>query len=224
MITEAVPPRILYRLARQPDPWAPPDWAFAGEDGTFGNRFDDPRGRYRVLYAASSRLGCFLETLARFRVDLELEAALAEIAGPDDYTPLATVPREWQQGRAIGEAYAAGVFAAIGTTESLSTLRAALASIALEHGLDDLDAAAIRLSLPRALTQAVSRYIYDIGRFDGICYRSRYGDDLENWAVFEPFTAIHPQTPPQPLAYFDADFIAALAIHHLSAEQPTMGT
>jgi hypothetical protein len=29
----------LYRLARTPDPWAWPNWAYAGLDGTFGNRW-----------------------------------------------------------------------------------------------------------------------------------------------------------------------------------------
>ncbi|HEV2396254.1 MAG TPA: hypothetical protein VGS27_04900, partial [Candidatus Sulfotelmatobacter sp.] len=46
------------------------DWSRANSDGTFGNRFDDPEGYYRVLYAASQKLSCFLETLARFRPDL----------------------------------------------------------------------------------------------------------------------------------------------------------
>lgn len=30
----------LYRLARAPNPWTWPDWAYAGLDGTFGNRWD----------------------------------------------------------------------------------------------------------------------------------------------------------------------------------------
>ncbi len=218
MITETVPPQTIYRLGRQPDPWAPPDWAYAGEDGTFGNRFDDSRGTYRVLYASSSRLGCFLETLARFRIDLALQAALTEISGPDDYVPLGFVPREWLDGRAMGLAFAAGVFAGVGSSETLATLRTALAATVLELGLLDLDAAAIRSSVPRAFTQAVSRYVYDSGRFDGIGYRSRYGDDIENWAIFEPFTAIHPQPPAQSVDFLDADFIAALAIHQLSVE------
>jgi hypothetical protein len=90
-------------------------------------------------------LGCFLETLARFRVDVELRAALAEIVGPDD-------------------GHAAGIFAAIGTAESLARLRAAPAAEVVDHGLDDLDAAPIRMSFPRTFTQAVSRYIYDSAR------------------------------------------------------------
>jgi hypothetical protein len=49
-------PGVIYRVGRKPDPWAPPDWASAGPDGTFGNRFDDPDTTYRVLYASSQRL------------------------------------------------------------------------------------------------------------------------------------------------------------------------
>src|ERR1051325_5043371 len=74
----------MQRIGRRPDPWQYPDWSKANPDGTFGNRFDDPEGRFRVLYACSARLGCFLETLARFRPDLALYAELQEIAGEDD--------------------------------------------------------------------------------------------------------------------------------------------
>ena len=38
----------LYRLGRHPDPWVWPDWSYAAPDGTFGNRYDDPQGSYRV--------------------------------------------------------------------------------------------------------------------------------------------------------------------------------
>jgi hypothetical protein len=37
----------LYRLGRSGSVWTFPDWAYAGEDGTFGNRFDDARGNWR---------------------------------------------------------------------------------------------------------------------------------------------------------------------------------
>lgn len=35
--------RGVHRVGRRPDSWAYPDWASADEDGTFGNRFDDPQ-------------------------------------------------------------------------------------------------------------------------------------------------------------------------------------
>ena len=80
---DAVRPQgAVYRIARPPDPWRWPDWAHAGSDGTFDNRWDDPQGVYRVLYASSSKLGAFVEVLARFRPDphvaSELDAIEAE--------------------------------------------------------------------------------------------------------------------------------------------------
>lgn len=173
----------LYRLGRDPDPWVWPDWSYAAPDGTFGNRYDDPHGSYRVLYASSQRLGAFLETLARFRPDLEVLAELERIEGDDE--PLAGVPRTWLEGRLIGEATVEGRFVELGDSASLATLRAALAASAIHHGLDEIDAATIRLRTPRAFTQQVSRYVYEQGSFAGIRYRSRLGDDVLNWAVFE---------------------------------------
>ena len=37
-----------------------------------------------------------------------------------------------------------------------------------------------------------SNYVNGIGSFDGIYYASRYGRDLENWALFEFRAEIHP--------------------------------
>ena len=53
----ATPEGWIYRVGRRPDAWAWPAWTYAHEDGTFGSRFDDPRGEYRVLYASSQREG-----------------------------------------------------------------------------------------------------------------------------------------------------------------------
>ncbi len=173
----------LYRLGRDPDPWAWPDWSFAASDGTFGNRYDDPGGSYRVLYASSQRIGAFLETLARFRPDLEVLAELDRIEGEDEPPP--AVPTTWLNGRLIGEATVEGSFADIGDATSLSVLRTALAASAIHHRLNEIDAATIRLSAPRGFTQQVSRYVYRQGVFDGIRYLSRLGDGIINWAIFE---------------------------------------
>jgi hypothetical protein len=54
---------------------------YAGPDGTFGNRYDDPEASYRVLYASSHRVGAFVETLARFRPELEALAELEQDRG-----------------------------------------------------------------------------------------------------------------------------------------------
>jgi hypothetical protein len=96
------------------------------------------------------------------------------------------VPRTWLDGRLIGEATVEGLFVDVGDTASLATLRAALAAHAIHHGLDEIDAATIRLRAPRGFTQQVSRYVYEQGSFAGLRYGSRLGDDVVNWAIFEP--------------------------------------
>jgi hypothetical protein len=177
---------VIYRLGRKPDPWVVPDWASAGPDGTFGNRFDDPDATYRVLYASSQRLGCFLETLARFRVDPRLLTELAEIAGEDDHWPLGEVPLEWAGKRGMGAATANGDYADICSSEWISRLRKMLAIHLEKFGLEDFDASVLQQTAPRILTQFVSRSIFYNGSA-GIYYRSKYGHDIENWALFEPF-------------------------------------
>jgi RES domain-containing protein len=75
----------VYRMARGPEPWAWVDWVYAGPDGTFGGRFDDTEGEYRVLYAAATRLGAFMETLAGFRTHPAVRQSLpdGDAAAPD---------------------------------------------------------------------------------------------------------------------------------------------
>jgi hypothetical protein len=179
-------PNALFRIGRQPDPWQPPDWSRASPDGTFGNRFDDPQGNYRVLYAASQELSCYVEPLARFRLDLALLAELKEIEGDDDFFPLGEVPNEWCEGRLLGTASANGDYADIYASDWVAFLRANLASECLRLGVSDLDAAVLQNYSPRRITQLASLRIYERG-FSGIYYRSRFGHDLENWALFEPF-------------------------------------
>jgi hypothetical protein len=81
------PTEPVVRIARGLDPFAPPSWAFAQDDGTFGNRFDDPGAaigipeaqRFRMIYCASQREAAFAEVLAHFRPSLTILAALAAI-------------------------------------------------------------------------------------------------------------------------------------------------
>ena len=132
------PDRPLYRVGRQPDAWSWPDWAYAGPEGTFGNRWDDPAGIYRVLYACSQRVGAFVETLARFRPDLEVLAELAAIDGSNDDPAPGVVPRAWLNNRASGQAAVEGNFADVGEAPSLAALRVALASRTIHYGLADI--------------------------------------------------------------------------------------
>jgi hypothetical protein len=196
-LAAARPGGNLHRVARGADAWAWPAWAYAGDDGMFGNRFDDPSAEYRVLYASSPRVGAFLETLARYRTDPAIVAEYAEIAiDAEDagrYPTIApgVVPADWCSSRTIGRASHDGPFADIGHSSSLAELRAALASRLVHYGLDDLDGGELRRRAPRAFTQEISRYVFERGmtaegeRLLGIRYLSRLGDEIENWAIFE---------------------------------------
>jgi hypothetical protein len=92
----------------------------------------------------------------------------------------------------IGEALITGDFAEVGSSRSLTYLRARLAPLLAAYGLDDLDASTIRLRAPREVTQRISRLVYECSTeggdraYAGIYYRSRLGDEFENWAIFEP--------------------------------------
>ena len=91
-------------------------------------------------------------------------------------------------------------------------LRRELAANCLALGLNDLDAAVLQASAPRRLTQRASRIAFQSG-FDGIHYRSRYGHDVQNWALFEPFKLIPGLC--QTIGRNDPDLEQALAIHSL---------
>ncbi len=221
---QADPPEEVFRLGRRPDPWAWPDWAYADADGTFGNRYDDPQGIYRVLYASTQRVATFVECLAYYRPDIEVVAELQAIVGEegDEEAPAAgIVPAGWVGQRCVGRATLVGDYADVGHHESLAELRAALAARVVHHGLHDLDAATLRLTAPRAFTQDVSRYVFGQTaggerRWNGLAYLSKHGDDLQNWAIFEP-------ADPEVIDVTefdrdDADLAAALALHGLQLE------
>lgn len=152
---QAATPAVVYRLGRSPDPWAWPDWSYADIDGTFGNRFDDPQGIYRVLYASTQRLATFVECLASFRPAPDVIAEFAAIAGDEgdeEPPPAGVVPADWIEARCVGIATLIGVYVDVGHHETLAELRTALAARVVHHGLQDLDASAIRLTVPRAFT------------------------------------------------------------------------
>jgi hypothetical protein len=223
-VKQADPPAEVFRLGRRPDPWAWPGWAYAEADETFGNRYDDPQGIYRVLYASTQRVATFLECLAYYRPDIELVADLQAIAGDegDERPPAAgTVPAAWLEQRCVGRGALVGDYADVGHHESLTELRQALAARVVHHALHDLDAATIRLSAPRSFTQDVSRYVFaqtadGQRRWNGLTYLSKHGDDLQNWAIFEP-------AAPEIIDAIlfdrdDADLVAALTLHGLKLE------
>ncbi|GAA4475323.1 hypothetical protein GCM10023094_12580 [Rhodococcus olei] len=221
---------LIHRVGYAPNPWAWTPWQYA-EDGRFNGRWDDPDGNWRTLYVGASRLACYLEVLAFARADPRLALALADIdEDPDDAAahPTASagaLPKSWCEPRAVATGAVTGWYALPGHHESLPTLRSRFLSLALHHGLADVDAAAVRDSRPRALTQAISGWLYlqqtpDGDDVAGVQFQSRHGDGLDLWAVYErPLDpAISPRLTPMrtdPVRRDDPDLVEAMRIHRL---------
>jgi hypothetical protein len=188
----------LYRVGRAPNPFVPPSWAFVGPDGTFGGRFDDPRGRqslapaqrFRVLYLATQSVAAFGESIARFRPDL---AALAQAPGLASASRLErpAVPAAWRTVRRLGTTVLGShlVLADLFAPETIQELREALAPIAVTLGLPDVEVSAL-CGPERILTQEIARFIYEqsdpAGRplYHGLRYLSHYNTDWECRAIF----------------------------------------
>jgi len=205
----------LYRIGRKPNPWQIISWSYAQDDRTFGNRFDDADGSFRVLYAASTRLCCFLETLARFRrppAAVLQQLSLIEHA-EDDHTPPGVVPASWLAKRRMGQAIVDPHlrFADIYASTWLFAVEHKLSEFGLLPVGQDFDLALL-LAQHRLLTQRAATFIYGQG-FDGIYYLSRYGTDLENWALFERREGefgILRQEEPEPITENDPDLQKSL--------------
>jgi hypothetical protein len=180
------------------------------------NRFDDPASRYSVLYAGSTRLGCFLETLADFRKPPQrVIAGLEEIVYAESEPPsFGIVPASWLIPRRMGKALSAQrKYADIYSAEWLSHLRRTIEpelialDLFMQAGQFDLSDL---MTKNRLVSQRAAACVYEIGDFDGIYYQSRHGRDLDNWALFEPYGLF--DTTCSELRAADADFKQALAL------------
>ncbi len=246
----AVPPPAggVYRLARGPaEPFAPADWNRADQDGTFGNRFDDPSAedgrspeeRFRTIYCATQRAATFGETVARFRPsvtllaqladindDESLEAALAGAVDPED-PRRGLIPADWRLRRHIGHTVldSALVFVDIAASETMQHLRWALAPLTDRLHLDDVDLSSLT-SRQRRFTQGVARYVYEQQdpsgrpRFAGIRYPSRLNSKWECWAVFDDRIQHRPGWPGFPASVFpdDKDLMDVAKLFSLTIE------
>ncbi|HZI97807.1 MAG TPA: RES family NAD+ phosphorylase [Actinomycetales bacterium] len=224
-------PGRVWRVGYRPDPWAWTPWHHVGSTGRFVGRWDDPRGSFRTVYAGRSMVVCLLEVLAPFRPDPLLDEDLATIAvDPEDAERYPTqqpgvVPISWLTPREASTASLSGDFCAVTDKESLPTLRAVFLRDALQYGLVDVDAGVLRLSAPRALTQAIAAWLYDLhdgsrDLIDGVQFESRHGDELTLWAVFErgddgDASALLTQTRSVPLHPDDPALIEAFRVHRL---------
>jgi hypothetical protein len=152
--------------------------------------------RTATTESCTHRRNVFPASLKRWRGfdQITLVAELEAIHGEDDYMPIGEVPGEWCDRRLMGECRAEGNYADVYASGWIGYLRQQLASDCLKLGIKDLDASVLQQGQPRRLTQLASLAI-NRANLAGTYYRSRYGHDLENWALFEPFQIRSRQKP-----------------------------
>lgn len=224
MLKTRTPEGQLYRIGWGAEPWEYPDWKRAGADSssgahTFGNRFDDPDAEYRVLYASSQLVCCYVEVLARYRPDYTLLAELEAMEGDNDYQQIGIVPNEWFENRFIGTAEVEGNYAELYCPEWISHLRSRLQPLCIQLELEEFDVSVLVQATKRIVTQRASSIVNDLGAFAGIYYASRHGLGFENWALFEFKAIIKPLVSVQQVSKNDPGLQQALKILHLAVAQ-----
>jgi hypothetical protein len=211
------PRRHLYRIGRPPDPLAWPPQSVIGHE-----RFNDPLRKYRVLYAAAERAGCFAETLAAFRPSLASLAAERAVLNTDEPFRTAQVPAAWWRNRLMASfRLAPGRWLDLRTLITFQVLREEFAELASSVGLADVDlsAATGRVSIlgqERRLTQEISRWAFEHD-YHGIVYTSRLHHRFACWAVFESAT-IQRLGEPTPITPADRDFMRIARAFGLTVE------
>ena len=208
------PIETLFRIGYPPDPLAWPPPAYRGR-----GRFDDPENEVGVIYAATTRRCCFLETLDTFRPDRALLQRLLAM-GPSAFTP---------QSGLIPDSYFDRLLAPLRLQPGLRWLDARLSApqTAVALSRDPI----IAKSLPtlgygarfkpgdlvgsdRALTQTIARWAFDQG-FAGIAYSCSHDPSLDCWAIFEG-PHVRPAGAPHPIDPTDPDLIAVAQLFELT--------
>jgi hypothetical protein len=203
--------------------------------------------RFRTLYFSSQRSGAIGETIGPRQVSIgrlhyissepRLPRGLADVI--DDEPPerlteglvdrddpsRGLVRHDWYAARCIGSARLDTRMRIVNLFDGATVqhLRRALASVAIQLGIDDIDYSTI-VGPDRRFTQAVANYFYeqiddaiDQPACDGLYYRSRYNQEWECWALFDRRLELS-DTQVAPINIADADFVEAANLLHLSIE------
>lgn len=194
----SVDPGRVWRVGYEPDPWEWTPWQYASDNGRFNGRWDDQEAKFRTLYTAESLLGCFLELLAPLRPNDVAFAELDEIDHDDHAAYVYQDPERgaigmaWLSGRLYDRATQTGTYADVTTAQALGFLVSAGVFERLGIPARDVDASLLKDAKKRDVTRSVARFLFDLRgvgssqpAVDGIAFRSRMGDDIRMWAVFE---------------------------------------
>ena len=155
------------------------------------NRFDDPERQYQVLYASSDKLGAYTECISRFRHSTLELPQLEDFDGFQPTIQPGIVPESWFENRYVELAILKGNYADVSSASWTAYFAQHQSVKELLPDNEDYDISMLR-GQRRELTQRISRIVYDMSNndgsqiFAGIFYPSRFGDNLHNWAIFQP--------------------------------------
>ena len=191
-------PGVVWRVGWAPDPWRWAPWQYATDHGRFNGRWDDQKAQFRTLYTSDTLVGCFLELLAPMRPHAQAYSELAEIVddadegvpGPDPVP--GAVGMTWLEDRLCAPGVQRGNYAEVTRAEGVGFLAACGVFAGLGVAARDVDVALLKDASRRDVTRTVARFVFDLHDpvtlrpvADGIAFRSRLGDDIRLWAVFE---------------------------------------
>lgn len=134
---------------------------------------------------------------------------------PADNFPSGVVPKDWLTKNLLGSARLISHpgCADICSATWIHRLNAVLGPELAKLGISALDASMLYQAKYRHLTQLVSKFVRS-EHYGGIYYRSRWGNDIDNWAIFEPWNLDRDLA--SPIAPNDPDLVSAMRYHSLT--------
>lgn len=191
-------PGSVWRVGYAPDPWEWTRWQYASDEGRFNGRWDDQDAKFRTLYTSESLLGCFLELLAAERPNDIAYAELADIDDDDNATEhypdpvYGAIGLSWLERRLYAHGTQTGTYAEVTHSQALPAMVDAGVFARLGIAPREVDVSLLKDPKQRDLTRSIARWLYELQdpatlqpAVDGIAFRSRMGDDVRLWAVFE---------------------------------------
>jgi hypothetical protein len=159
----------------------------------------------------------FVESLARYRRDLQALALMTQVRRAHEPIPSVLVPADWRSKRGIARIMPrpSQRWLDLRASATRERLREELAPRLLELGLADLDLGSV-VGPRRALTQTIARWAYDRG-VAGLVYHSRFDAGLTCWALFER-AVFETVGGPEPITPSDPDLLAVARLFSMSIE------
>lgn len=191
----ASPPKRLFRVGKPRDAWERKPTIRGMTPPT---RYDDPWGIYRTTYASSSAYGAYMEALAALKPsetpggepEIDLKKLVTENEPELRGTARAGHIGNWRAKHHIGTGTPDGIFLDLGAPASIAFIREHM-----QHLFKDAKAAAAfdlanLVKAPQKFTGGLSFAIKQLetttsSGIDGICYPSRLGHGIVDWAIFE---------------------------------------